>query len=174
MESIYKPWQWPVSILALFLIVISAIAFLFGISMLLYKPEENTFKEIISKIGYSFLGVVICIMCIVFIAIAGKLVIQSTGKCVVAIIGNYDVVEGYAENTDMSFNRNMYYKGAFKVNDTDFYISGETITGTAYIKGEKKAELLNNYPIVVKYKRIFGMNVIVSIDAITEDNLNDG
>ncbi len=60
MESIYKPWYWPVSILALFLIVISAIAFLFGISMLLYKPEENTFKEIISKIWTQGDGSLVC------------------------------------------------------------------------------------------------------------------
>ena len=172
MKSIYSPWHWPVSIVGLVLIVISVIAFLFGISMLLYKPEENTFKEIRSKIGYSLLGIVICIICIIFIFIAGKFIIQSASKCVVAIMRNYDVVQGHAENIDMGFSRDMFYQGDFSVNDTKFYINGDKTTGTAYIKGEDKADLFNNYPIVVKYKRIFGMNVIVSIDAITDSQGN--
>lgn len=171
MESIYKPWEWPVPLIGLFLIGISVIALLYGVGMLIYKPDDRTFKEIISKIGYSLLGIVVCIVCGVFITIGGKFVIQSVGKATVAIIGNYDTVEGYAENIDMGFNRDMLFTGSFSVNDTKFYISGDKITGTAYIKGEEKAELFKNYPIVVKYKRILGMNVIVSIDAIT-DNAN--
>ena len=168
MKTVYSPWQWPVSIVGLFLIGLSIIAFIFGISMLVYKPKKSTFKEFRSKIGYSLLGVVICIMGSIFIAVGGKFVIQSTGKCIVAIIGNYDVAQGYAEDMNMSFSRDMFYSGTFSVSDTDFHINGNKTTGTAYIKGEENAELFKNYPIVVKYKRIFGMNVIVSIEAITD------
>jgi len=174
MESIYKPWQWPISIFGLFAVGFAIILLLYGAAMLLYKPGKRTFKEIMNKIGYCLLGVIICLFCAVLIFIGGKWLVQSGGKAAVAILGNYDVVQGYAQEKNMGFSRDMYYSGTFSVDDVIFSTeSGGRGLGIAYIKGEEKAELFNNYPIIVKYKRILGMNVIVSIDAITDTEIHN-
>ena len=87
----------------------------------------------------------------------------------VAIIGKYDTVQGYADNIDMAFSRDNYYNGTFSVDDVTFSTSSrEKILGMAYIKWGEIAEFFNNYSIIVKYKRILGMNVIVFVDAITD------
>ena len=169
MESIYKPWQWPIPITSLLLLAIGSIVFLYGISMLIYKPDNLVLKEIVKKVGHVLFGIIVCLFSSFIIFLGSKWFVQSSGKAVVAIVGNHDTVVGYAENINMGFSRDGFYSGSFSVGETCFNInSGGKINGTAYINGEQKAELFNNCPIVVKYKRILGMNIIISIDAITE------
>ena len=167
MEPIYRPYQWPIPLFPLFEAGFGFIIVFFGIAFLLIKPENRTFKEILRKIGYFFAGIFCCCFGALCLFIGLRGVVQSIGKAAVAVIGNYDTVEGRVENADLDFDRDLYYVGSFSVENIKFNLESKMM-GAAYIRGEEKAELIKNYPILVKYKRIFGMNVIISIDAITD------
>ena len=169
MESIYKPWQWPIPIVSILGLAISVVLIIYVIALLQMPFGCKSFKEFIGGLGYFFLGIIGGLFCCALVFISCKWGIQSVGKATVAIFGNYEVVEGYAEDVNMSFGREIYYSGTFSLNGEEFTIKGGGhLLGIAHITGEEKADLFNNYPIQVKYKKILGMNVIVSIDAITE------